>query len=47
MNRKPHIEFEMVSNENGWETPFGYPDGISQPSSLDTNSNSMCGFLFM
>ena len=30
MNRKPHIEFEMVSNENGWETPLGYPKGIKQ-----------------
>jgi hypothetical protein len=30
MKRKPHIEFELVSNEEGWETPYGYPEGIKQ-----------------
>ena len=30
MKRKPHIEFELVSNEDGWETPSGYPNGIKQ-----------------
>ena len=30
MNRKPHIEFELVSNEEGWKTPKGYPEGIKQ-----------------
>ncbi len=30
MKRKPHIEFELVSNEEGWKTPNGYPEGIKQ-----------------
>ena len=44
MNRKPHIEFEMVSNENGWETPLGYPKGIKQKIlASDINENTKTG----
>ena len=30
MKKKPHIEFEFVSDTEGWETPPGYPSGIKQ-----------------
>ena len=30
MKQKPHIEFEFVSDTEGWETPPGYPSGIKQ-----------------
>ena len=30
MNQKPHIEFEIVSDSDGWKTPPGYPSGIKQ-----------------
>ena len=30
MKNKPHIEFEFVSETDGWETPPGYPSGIKQ-----------------
>ena len=30
MNRKPHIEFETLNMQEGWETPTGYPSGMKQ-----------------
>ncbi len=27
---KPHLEFHNVESEEGWETPPGYPAGITQ-----------------
>ncbi len=27
---KPHIEFLSLDMDEGWETPFGYPEGIKQ-----------------
>ena len=30
MKNKKHIEFEIVSDTDGWETPPGYPSGIKQ-----------------
>ena len=27
---KPHLEFERLDMDGGWECPEGYPDGIEQ-----------------
>ena len=43
MSKKPHIEFELVSDTDGWETPNGYPSGIKQKilaSDIDEDEKS-------
>ncbi|MBT5940854.1 MAG: cupin, partial [Rhodospirillaceae bacterium] len=27
---KPHLEFESLSMDEGWEVPPGYPEGMEQ-----------------
>ena len=42
-NPKQFIEFQAVDMDQGWETPPGYPDGITQKilaGSLDEESKS-------
>ena len=44
MRLKPHIEFEIVSDVDGWITPDGYPDGIKQKIlASDINENKKIG----
>ena len=44
MRLKPHIEFEIVSDVDGWITPDGYPDGIKQKIlTSDINENKKVG----